>query len=83
MIEERRFTRDLGLCVETFNRHFPDHAVGMKEALSKALHPPGELQEGLQLLDGIGVWIQARADEWLDKNNSDRAPAMPVISRGG
>ena len=64
MVEERRFTRDLYLCYESFAKHYPDKTAEMYRALELAVNPVlGDATEGF--VKGFGEWLAQEAERKL------------------
>ena len=64
MVEERRFTRDLYLCYESFAKHYPDKAADMYRALELAVNPVlGEETE--TFVGEFGEWLAQEAERKL------------------
>lgn len=57
MEKEHKFTRDLGLCVQTFSHHYPEKSKEMQQALRYALDPTGNVVELMGFLSNFGGWI--------------------------
>lgn len=74
--QERRYTRDLGLCAARFLAHFPEQKPDMEQALRFALYPTEEVDELIEFLAGFGCWVNARANDWLDVHNPRRCLEM-------
>ena len=64
MVEERRFTRDLYLCYESFAKHYSDKTAEMYRALELAVNPVlGEVTE--TFVEAFGAWLAQEAERKL------------------
>lgn len=66
MIDEKRYTRDLYLCYESFAKHYPEQAAEMYRALELAINPKtGQATESL--VQEFGTWLTAEANRKLTR----------------
>lgn len=63
MIKEKKFTRDLYLCWESFSKHYPAQKANMFEVLNLCLNPVSDVQEISNTLDRITPWLLAEIDK--------------------
>lgn len=64
MVDEKRYTRDLYLCYESFAKHYPEHVEEMYRALELAINPKtGQATESL--VQEFGTWLTAEAKRKL------------------
>jgi uncharacterized protein len=64
MIDEKRYTRDLYLCYESFAKHYPEQAAEMYRALELAINPKtGQVTESL--VQEFGTWLTGEANRKL------------------
>jgi hypothetical protein len=59
MARERTYTRDLYPCYAAFARHYPEHALQMRQALQWAIEPIHDKKMLTQFLDDFGPWLEA------------------------
>jgi uncharacterized protein len=78
MLDEGVFTRDLKLCYDYFARHYPTQSQEMRRVLELAIQPSADPELLLDLLDGFGAWLIARADEWLARHNPAGITELPL-----
>ena len=64
MEEERRFTRDLYLCYESFAKHYPEKRMEMFHALKLAVNPVAT-REAEDFTRDFGDWLAREADHRL------------------
>ena len=64
MEEERRFTRDLYLCYESFVNHYPEKRKEMFHALELAVNPVAT-REAEDFTRNLGNWLAGEADKRL------------------
>ncbi len=64
MIEERRYTRDLYLCYESFAKHYPAHKGEMYRALELAIKPEVNPESEL-FVEAFGAWLAGEAERCL------------------
>ena len=64
MEEERRFTRDLYLCYESFAKHYPEKRMEMFHALKLAVNPVAT-REAEDFTRDFGGWLAREADHRL------------------
>jgi hypothetical protein len=79
MLAEGVFTRDLKLCYEYFAGHYPAQEQTMRRVLELAIQPTNDREVVLELLTTFGVWMIARADEWLEQHNPSKVVEMPLV----
>jgi uncharacterized protein len=65
---ERRYTRDLLLCVDTFCRHYPSHQDDIRLALRYFVEPTSDSQELRAYLCGFGSWVANEAENMVIGN---------------
>lgn len=64
MVDERRYTRDLYLCHESFAKHYPGQAAEMFRALELAVNPKtGAAIESF--VQEFGIWLTREAERKL------------------
>lgn len=75
MIDEKRYTRDLYLCYESFAKHYPEQAAEMYRALELAVNPKtGSATESF--VQEFGAWLSEATERKLTswgylKNDED------------
>ncbi len=65
MEKEKRYTRDLYPCYETFAKHYPEKEPEMRKALEWAVDPIADRAVLLDFLESFGKWIVNEAQEKL------------------
>lgn len=73
MEEERRYTRDLYPCYESFASHYPEKRREMYRALELAVNPAAS-PEAEGFARDFGGWLAGEADRRLAEWGIDRAP---------
>ena len=64
MVGEKRYTRDLYLCYESFAKHYPEQAAEMYRALELAVNPrTGPATDSL--VQEFGAWLTGEAERKL------------------
>ena len=64
MVDEKRYTRDLYLCYESFAKHYPEQAAEMYRALELAVNPKtGPATESF--VQEFGAWLTGEAERKL------------------
>ena len=65
MVKEKRYTRDLYLCYESFAKHYPEKKGEMYRALELALNPKVS-EETERFINSFGTWLAEEADRCLE-----------------
>lgn len=73
MEEEKRYTRDLYPCYESFAKHYPGKESEMDRALQLAINPIAD-QQAEDFTREFGDWLEAEADARLKKWGQTRSP---------
>lgn len=64
MIKERRYTRDLYLCYESFAKHYPEQDAQMYRALTLAINPETSAATEA-FVQSFGAWLSGEAERKL------------------
>jgi predicted nucleotidyltransferase len=59
MEREQAFTRDLYPSYQLFSKHFPEEEENMHRVLELALEPAEDPEEVLELVNGLGAWLES------------------------
>ena len=64
MLDEKRYTRDLCLCYESFAKYYPEQSTDMYHALELAINPEtGRATEAF--VQRFGAWLSSEAERKL------------------
>lgn len=66
MEREKKYTRDLYLCYETFAKYYPEKETEMREVLTLALNPITDKDEIKRVIDGLGQWLLLEISKYFE-----------------
>lgn len=66
MEREKKYTRDLYLCYETFSKYYPEKEPEMKEVLKLALNPTADKLKIKKVMDNLGQWLLSEIPKYFE-----------------